>query len=585
MTPFLTRRKLLTERQEALLEEIRAALEALRAALKRFGVDVAPADARILDDAIANLDELFLLVVAGEYNSGKSSFINALLGAPVVAEGVTPTTDRITLLRYGDTPGESVSGAFLVEHRFPADVLHRMAIVDTPGTNAIIRRHEELTRDFIPRADLVLFVTSASQPFSASERAFLELIRDWGKKVVLIVNKADLLDDAGLAEVVAFVGRHAEDLFGMRPDIFAVSSRLARQARDSDDQALWDASRFPAIEQYISDTLDEERRVRLKLLSPLGVARRLAERYLVAADDRLAALRDDVAAIENIERQLEQFRSDLADDFQRHRADVANVLNEFELRGMQFFDETIRVSNLFNLARHQQEISDTFARDIVADVPQQIEARLQALIDWMVEKNLRMWQGVMDYLRRERAVQQRSGLIGEIGGTFEYNRNALIESVAREAEKVVATYDRELEAQALTEEVRSAIAGSTLVGAGAIGIGTLLVLLLHGALLDVTGVLVAGALAIGGLYIIPNKRRQIKRQFHQRVADLRETLAETMERQFNAELDRMITRIRDAIDPYTRFVYTQHEHLLATQRELSDAEAEIGRLQAEVERS
>jgi GTP-binding protein EngB required for normal cell division len=585
MTPFLTRRKLLTERQEALLEAIRAALAALRAALRRFGVDVAPADARILDDAIANLDELFLLVVAGEYNSGKSSFINALLGAPVVAEGVTPTTDRITVLRYGDTPGEAVSGAFLVEHRFPADVLRRMAIVDTPGTNAIIQRHEELTRDFIPRADLVLFVTSASQPFSASERAFLELIRDWGKKVVIVVNKADLLDDAGLTEVVAFVGRHAEDLFGVRPEIFAVSSRLARQARDSDDQALWDASRFPVIEQYISDTLDEEQRVRLKLLSPLGVARRLAERYLVAAEDRLAALRDDVAAIENIERQLEQFRSDLADDFQRHRADVANVLNEFELRGVQFFDETIRVSNLFNLVRHQEEISDTFARDIVADVPQQIEARLQALIDWMVEKNLRMWQGVMDYLRRERAVQQRSGLIGEIGGTFEYNRNALIESVAREAEKVVATYDREAEAQALTEEVRSAIASSTLVGAGAVGIGTLLVLLLHGALLDVTGVLVAGVLAIGGLYIIPNKRRQIKRQFHQRVADLRETLAETMERQFNAELDRMIIRIRDAIDPYTRFVYTQHDHLLATQRDLSDAEAEISRLQAEVERS
>ncbi len=584
MMPFLTRRSLLTERQEALIEEIRAALTALRAALHRFGVDVAPGDMRILDDTITHLDELFLLVVAGEYNSGKSSFINALLGAPVVAEGVTPTTDRITILRYGDTPVEMVRGAFLVEHRFPADVLRRMAIVDTPGTNAIIRRHEELTHNFIPRADLVLFVTSASQPFSASERAFLELIRDWGKKVVLIINKADMLDDTGLAEVVAFVGTHAEDLFGMRPEIFPVSARLARQARDTDDQALWEASRFPAIERYIVTTLDEEQRVRLKLLSPLGVARRLAERYLLAVEDRLAALRDDVAAIDNIERQLDLFRRDLTEDFQRHQAEVANILNEFELRGIRFFDETIRVSNLFNLVRHQQEISEAFARDIVADVPQQIEARLQALIDWMVEKNLRMWQGVMDYLRRERAVQQRSGLIGEIGGTFEYNRTALIESVAREAEKVIATYDREAEAQALTAEVQAAIASSTLVGAGAVGVGTLLVLLLHGAMLDVTGVLVAGLLAVGGLYLIPNKRRQIKRQFHQRVADLRETLAETMERQFNTELDRMIARIRDAIEPYTRFVYAQHELLLTTQRDLSDAEAEISRLQAEVER-
>ena len=132
--------------------------------------------------------------------------------------------------------------------------------------------------------------------------------------------------------------------------------------------------------------------------------------------------------------------------------------------------------------------------------------------------------------------------------------------------------------------MQAAIAGSTLVGAGAVGIGTLLVLLLHGAMLDVTGVLVAGLLAVGGLYLIPNKRRQIKRQFHQRVADLRETLAETMERQFNTVCDRMSTRIRDAIEPYTRFVYAQHELLLTTQRDLSDAEAEIGRLQAEVER-
>ena len=584
MTPFLTRRTLLTGRQETLLEEIRAALTALRAALHRFGVDVAPGDMRILDDTITHLDELFLLVVAGEYNSGKSSFINALLGAAVVAEGVTPTTDRITILRYGDTPGETMSGAFLAEHHFPAEVLRRMAIVDTPGTNAIIRRHEELTHNFIPRADLVLFVTSASQPFSASERAFLELIRDWGKKVVIVVNKADLLDDAGLAEVVAFVDRHAEDLFGVRPEIFAVSARLARLARDADDQALWEASRFPAIEQYISDTLDEEQRVRLKLLSPLGVARRLAERYLAVVEDRLTALRDDVAAIENIERQLNLFRRDLTEDFQRYRAEVANILNEFELRGIRFFDDTIRVSNLFNLVRHQQEISEAFVRDVVADVPQQVEAQLQALIDWMVEQNLRMWQGVIDYLRRERAIQQRSGLIGEIGGTFEYNRAALIESVAREAEKVIATYDREAEAQALTAEVQAAIAGSTLVGAGAVGIGTLLVLLLHGAMLDVTGVLVAGLLAVGGLYLIPNKRRQIKRQFHQRVADLRETLAETMERQFNTECDRMITRIRDAIEPYTRFVYAQHELLLTTQRDLSDTEAEISRLQAEIER-
>src|SRR5262249_30953166 len=98
---LLSRKKVLTERHEALLEQERRQLNALRDALERFGADVAPGDTRTLGDTIAHLDELFLLVIAGEFNSGKSSFINALLGDKVLAEGVTPTTDRITLLRYG----------------------------------------------------------------------------------------------------------------------------------------------------------------------------------------------------------------------------------------------------------------------------------------------------------------------------------------------------------------------------------------------------------------------------------------------------------------------------------------------------
>ena len=62
---------------------------------------------------------------------------------------------------------------------------------DTPGTNAIHREHERLTREFVPRSDLVLFVTSADRPFTESERGFLQGIRDWGKKIVVVVNKMD----------------------------------------------------------------------------------------------------------------------------------------------------------------------------------------------------------------------------------------------------------------------------------------------------------------------------------------------------------------------------------------------------------
>src|SRR6266511_2778129 len=257
---LLSRKKVLTDRQEALLEQERRALGGLQAALERFGADVASGDARTLDDTIVHLDELFLLVIAGEFNSGKSSFINALLGDKVLAEGVTPTTDRITLLRYGPDPAETPLEEFLLDRAFPADVLRRLTIVDTPGTNAIIRRHEELTRDFIPRSDLVLFVTSADRPFTESERAFLAAIQEWGKKIVIVLNKVDLLEPHEVEQVVGFIRENTRDLLGFTPEIFPVSARLAQRARNGAGDEAWQASRFEAIERYILETLDEEQR-------------------------------------------------------------------------------------------------------------------------------------------------------------------------------------------------------------------------------------------------------------------------------------------------------------------------------------
>ena len=81
-------RRILTNQQEKLLKEERRWLGDLRVALARF--DVAPEDQVTLDQSIGQLDELFLLVVVGEFNAGKSLLINALLGEPVLEEGVRP---------------------------------------------------------------------------------------------------------------------------------------------------------------------------------------------------------------------------------------------------------------------------------------------------------------------------------------------------------------------------------------------------------------------------------------------------------------------------------------------------------------
>ena len=171
MHPFLVR----PEHLET-LERIRTALRGLQDLSREVGGD--EDSDRTLAELVRHLDELFLLVVVGEVKSGKSTLINALLGRDVCAVGPTPVTDRITILRHGEESAETPTDEAVRERAVPAEELRGLAVVDTPGTNSLIRWHQEMTEGFLPRADLVLFVTSCDRPSSASENEFLHLIRD-----------------------------------------------------------------------------------------------------------------------------------------------------------------------------------------------------------------------------------------------------------------------------------------------------------------------------------------------------------------------------------------------------------------------
>ncbi|MEO8288367.1 MAG: dynamin family protein, partial [Chloroflexota bacterium] len=259
--------EILTEQQNEIRAAERETLRSLLAAIEPL--EPSADDQAALRQADLDLEELFLLVVVGEFNAGKSAFINALLGEEVLPEGVTPTTATINLLRYGPQPTVRQPEDFVTERTYPADFLSEISIVDTPGTNAIIRQHEQLTRTFVPRSDLVLFITSADRPFTESERGFMETIREWGKKIVLILNKIDLLgSQADLDRVTHFIEENSVVLLGQKPEIFPVSARLAKRARASDNfaerDALLHASRFDEVEKYIFTTLDEAGRIRLK---------------------------------------------------------------------------------------------------------------------------------------------------------------------------------------------------------------------------------------------------------------------------------------------------------------------------------
>ena len=139
---------------EALLERERALLAALGALLERAD---APDDTRRrLADLTRALDELFLVVVAGEFNAGKSTLVNALFGRRVMEEGPVPTTDKITVLRHGDADETHRRSDFVTERRLAHPV--------PPAARARGHAGHELHRAAAPGADRGLHPARRPRP-------------------------------------------------------------------------------------------------------------------------------------------------------------------------------------------------------------------------------------------------------------------------------------------------------------------------------------------------------------------------------------------------------------------------------------
>lgn len=571
---------ILTTQQEELLRQTRDTLGQLRDVL---GASNATQSGRsALAESIRQLDELFMLVIAGEFNSGKSAFINALLGDKFQAEGVTPTTDQIYLLKYGEAsqkrPGEH--GVWV--QTAPVELLRKITLVDTPGTNAIVREHEALTAEFIPRSDLVLFVTSADRPFTESERGFLEQIRKWGKKIVLVVNKVDILgSQADVDQVVTFVTSSAQALIGDVAAVFPLSARLAQQAKGGQPQ-LWAASGFEPLETYIVETLDDEGRFRLKLLNPLGVGARLVDEQLTEVNADLAVLAGDMQLLEDIRGQTLYYDEDMQRNFKARIGEIDSLLYAMENRGLEFFDDRLRLARVPDLLRSKQLEAD-FEKEVVADTPQAIESRVSELIDWMVQQDLRQWTAVADHLAK-RKDPHADRVVGDTGpreGTLAYDRQRLIDSIGRATRQAVDSYDMDHEAAELASSARAAVVNTGLAGVGA-GLGVAIVVIANTAFLDFTGIIAGVAAAALGLLILPARKRKAKQEFSAKLQELRETLVSSLTNQFEREMRRSTQRVEDTIAPFDRFVRAERDRLVKQQSQLQTLDETIDSLQRQL---
>ena len=257
--------------------------------------------AQTVSDLRNRIHEPFMFVIVGEVKSGKSSFINALLatGREITKVAPQPMTDTIQQILYGDKEETVVVNPYLKKIFLPIEILRDIAIVDTPGTNSIVERHQEITEHFIPASDLVIFVFEAKNPYRQSSWDFFDFIHsDWHKKIIFILQQKDLMNEADLNVNARGLYDFAVKKGVAEPVIYAVSAKDEIEGR-------YDQSHFSAVRDYIRTHVTGGRGAALKLKNNLSTARNILDRVHTDLDTRAEQYQADTAFRADIRQTLD----------------------------------------------------------------------------------------------------------------------------------------------------------------------------------------------------------------------------------------------------------------------------------------
>lgn len=408
------------EREVQLLLDVAATLAELG--------DTAVQDRRRLLDVAQDLrDMFFLVVVIGEFNAGKSSFINAMLGDELLQMGVTPTTEAIHLIRYGEAaqrkPNIREDGIYEWAH--PNTGAVGVSLVDTPGTGSVFQKHETVAKAFLHRSDLVIFVISAKRALAQAERLYLELARDYGKKIILVVNQVDLLNPAERQEVRRFVERQVEELLDLKPLLFMVSAKEALKAAREGGSTV--DSGIDAVKAHLRGVFNETPPAQQKLIAQLDMSDRVVRKYYETVKGRADLVNADTVKVRDVQRELETQSTGLSGQLAVARAQIDAVFEGMRMRGLQFVNENMSIRKIgrsINREQLQQQFSDVVVGHALSDIDEATRNYINALID----SSRLYWRGIIERLNQLRDLleQEVSGLDA---GVYGEQREALQEAI------------------------------------------------------------------------------------------------------------------------------------------------------------
>jgi hypothetical protein len=270
----------------------------------------------------------FLFVACGEVNAGKSSLLNGLFGKDLCKVSILPETDRVIWYRYGAPPRDVATTPSLEERFRPIDFLRDFNLVDTPGTNSVVKGHQQIMERFLSVADLILFVFPVTNPWGAATWNLISgLPAECHARFAFIIQQADQRDPADLKIITQHIAELSLKKIGVAPPIFAVSGKMAFEAKHAVAFAgeVYERSGFPAFEDFISRRVCDspERRAALHTWRSHASAalRKIEDRI----EEQTRVLGDQNRFLASLEDEIDAMRERLVARLPRHLAGVAEV--------------------------------------------------------------------------------------------------------------------------------------------------------------------------------------------------------------------------------------------------------------------
>lgn len=533
----------------------------------------------MLKETLQALEDSFLVVVVGEFNAGKSSFINALLNTDKLAEGVTPTTAQINLIRYGETESVTPVEQWGQLVQLPMDLLQSVSFVDTPGTNAVIQEHEVLTRWFLPRADMVLFLSSADRPFSESENKFMQSIRDWGKKTVLILNKIDLLEtEEDRQQVINFVRSSAETALKTEIPVIPVSSRLAKKARSQMSQELWKESGFETLEQFMQDKMDEKARFTIKMQSALGIASKVETEATARVQNEMQFYNEDRKLTETIRKEVNLYHDDMIKEINRSMKEIHAIFAEIKTRGYQYFEELFVLKNLPNILKKDKN-RILFQENVLQNMPTEVERKTTELVE-----NLGLQQQRMVQLVRLQIEARNSQFPGsELPKEMLDQRSELMTRMQNSIDSILDKIEADIAMNIGLKHAQAAVTAGLAIEVSAIGIGAALTTIATTVAADLLGIVAAFWVGVAGFLVLPYYKKKAQKEFDEKISDIENKLVTSLQNEFTQEVEDQISRINNATRPFERFVEASIESGQKQLETLDDIRNKISGLNNELE--